>query len=437
MNPVPVKELQKKNLRQQVVDYMYLISLRNAKAIEEVSPILVASLENEYDASRQGLLHFVKGITCFFRNNYDQARTELEKIFELPLSLEDADIHGIGYMGLGLTHRSAGHLDEAVTNLFRATQIITKAGPFKPFLVYCFQQLGDIHVAINEYENAVVYFTNAYDSRATEVDNLASFRYHMGLGDCYLKMKDHQRSEFHLLQAQSARDLPPPMMSRVDNDLGELYVEMCEFDKAEVLLVNSLKIRESHKLEDAACTSMTSLAEVFLHQNKTGEALAMLHKCLELVDKYQTKWKKIRVLHLLAKAYTAKGECETAVRYYEEYNALYEKIKSEQERNIFKFKNAQIERQKQIISEKHRELAVTLEEIKRLKVNQRAAVFSWTTIIILVIVTELFLDPFIDNYAYNNFISLTVKVLIACLFKPLDGLYEKMLWKRTLRKPAS
>jgi tetratricopeptide (TPR) repeat protein len=295
--------------------------------------------------------------------------------------------------------------------------------------------LGEIHVAIQEYENAIKYFTNAFAIVDGNANAIATLRYHNGLGGCYLKMKDYAKSEFHLTKSLEVKDLPPTIISRVENDLGELYLETKEYDKAERLLSSSLAVREANKLEDAACTSMTSLAEVYLRQNRISEALQLLDRCLGLVEKYQTKLKKVRVLSLMARAHGLSENYEEATRYYEQHQLLYDSVKSESERNIFKFKNAQIEKQKKIISDKHKQLAVTVEEIKRLKVNRKAAIFSWITIIILVVISELFLDPFIDNYAYNNLLSLLVKVMIALLFKPIDGLYEKILWQRAIKKP--
>ena len=103
---------------------------------------------------------------------------------------------------------------------------------------------------------------------------------------------------------------------------------------------------------------------------------------------------------------------------------------------ILKLKNEQIERQKKIIQDKHQQLTTTFEQIKQLKINRKAVFFSWLTVIVLVLTSEMFLDPFIENYSYNTLISLLVKIGIALLFKPLDGLYEKILWERTIRKVA-
>ncbi len=412
---------------------MYLVATRDQDGIESSFPVLTRSLEHQTDPTLQGLLFFVMGITCFFKNNYEEARMHLEKIAGLPLA-EKSDLHGIANMGLGLTYRSLGQLDEAVARLSASAESINQDGPFRLFIAYCHHQLGEIHVTIGEYENAIQHFTNDYTLAKEYHDSLASFRYHMGLGSCYLKMKEYEKGKSHYLQALELKDLLPPIVAIIENELGVLHLKMNDYGQAETYLTNSIAYRESHNLEDAACTGMITLAEVYLLQERNSEAIPLLNRCLTLVEKYHTQWKKITVLSLLARAYSHVKNYEEAVRYYEQYHTLYDKIKGEQERNIFKFKNAQIERQKKIISEKHAQLAATLEEIKRLKVDRKAAFFSWSTIIILVVISELLLDPFIENYSYNNLISLLVKVMIALLFKPLDGLYEKILWERAIKK---
>jgi hypothetical protein len=76
----------------------------------------------------------------------------------------------------------------------------------------------------------------------------------------------------------------------------------------------------------------------------------------------------------------------------------------------------------------------TFEEVKKLKINRKATLFSWLTVIILVLISETFLDPLIEDYAYDTALSLLVKIGIALLFKPIDGIYEKILWKKVINK---
>jgi hypothetical protein len=54
--------------------------------------------------------------------------------------------------------------------------------------------------------------------------------------------------------------------------------------------------------------------------------------------------------------------------------------------------------------------------------------------VLLVLPSLWSLTPMIEHLSYNNVLSLAVKVLIACLFKPIDGIYESILWNRTIKK---
>lgn len=367
-------ETDRSTINKEVVNYMYLVATRNKIEIENKSAALIQSLESQSLPELQALQLFVKGISAFFFNDYTEAIVQFEKVFEL--NPQDSNQTGIAHMGLGFTLRSTGRLDEAVTHLSSATELIEADGEFQPFMAYCYQSLGDIHTTINEYEMAINYFNSSYKSTRTDHDRSAFFRLHIGLGSCYLKMKEYEKSKFHLTTALSVNDRPPPIISRVNNDLGILYLEIKEYDEAEKFLTSSLATREANGLEDAACTSMIGLAQVYLEQNKIQEAIQLLDRCLLLADKYQAKWKKIEALKLMARAQRSINNYELAVGFYEQYIALYQEVKGEQERNILRFKNEQIERQRKVISDKHSQLAATLEEIKRLKVNRKAIIFS-------------------------------------------------------------
>lgn len=99
---------------------------------------------------------------------------------------------------------------------------------------------------------------------------------------------------------------------------------------------------------------------------------------------------------------------------------------------------AQIAKQKNLISEQNQQiehknfqLKNTLDEVVRLKINHRSVIFSILTVALLVLLTEIYFDPLIDEYAYNTYISLAAKICVALLFKPFEGVYEKVLLKRS------
>lgn len=414
-----------------VIEFMNYVAERNRVGIEQKLTELSGSLDSQTGREAQAFSSIIKGLSAFFGNKYVEARAHFLPVMEKEKL--SGSVRGVALMGLGFTCRSMGSIDEAVAQLTAASECIDPKGRFRSFLMYCYQQLGDIHTTIHENEVALQYFEKGYAAAGRATEGLAYFRYHVGLGHCYLGLKEYAKSEEHYHKALWVENLPSNIIARIENDLGTLYRETRQLEKAEKLLRSSLAVREANKLEDAVCTTMTNLAEVYLDQGRSDEAFRLLERCSELVDKFDTKAKKLQVLKLLAQANRLVGNSDKAIEYYEQYIALFDSLKREQERNIFKFKNKQIEKQKQIIADKHQQLTETFNEIKRLKVNRKAALFSWITIIILVVISELLIDPLIENYSYNTLLSLLLKVGIALLFKPLDGLYENILWKRTMR----
>lgn len=420
------------NIRSEVARYVPLVSSRDPVRIDAKAAELTSYLEAQTGDHSKALLLFVKGMTKHSQTHYNEAKEFFQQCFELDIN--DRDVLGAAHMAFGFSSRSLGNLDEAVNYLYQAAELIDSNGEFKITLPNCYHQLGEIHILINEHKMAIEYFNKAIAISENGTENTALFRVYNGLGICHQSMKEYEKGKEYLTKALRVENLSDALISRGQSDLGILHLELKEYPEAEKLLLSSLKIREKNNLEDASSTSMVYLAEVYIGENKISEAIDLLNRCKVITEKYQTKWKEIKVLGLLASAHSLNGDYKTANQYYQQYNTLQNEVKGEQERKIFKLKNEQIEKQKKIISDKHNQLMATFDEIKRLKINRKAVFFSWVTVIVLVLISEIFLDPLIENYAYNNILSLLVKVLIALLFKPIDGLYEKILLDKALKK---
>jgi tetratricopeptide (TPR) repeat protein len=412
----------------EVTRLMETHSSRKHEEAKIIADKIFAYFEVNDSEHLRGISCFALGMRFHVKSEFKEALIHFERGY-LNAGKEKG-IAAINHFGTALSARSMGNMDEAVSQLFLGVEKINPQGPLKDFLLYMYVQLGEIHIAINEHVIALDFFDKILQANTWK--NMALL--HNSIGSCYHSMKQYEKGrEFHL-KALNSKEISPTLLSKTQNDLGMLYLELNELHQAEEILKKSIAIREEHKMEDAAGTSMCHLAETYLKQNRLNEAIELLNRCKLISEKFDTKWKDVKILSLLARAHSLNHDYKTANAYYEQYNALQNKVKGEQEKNILKLKNEQIEKQKKIIEEKHQQLSVTLEEIKQLKINRKAVLFSWITVIILVLVSEIFIDPIIENYSYNTIISLLVKIGIALLFKPLDGMYESILWKKTIDK---
>ncbi|CAN0148030.1 unnamed protein product, partial [Chrysoparadoxa australica] len=116
------------------------------------------------------------------------------------------------------------------------------------------------------------------------------------------------------------------------------------------------------------------------------------------------------------------------------YDELKTQIQLEQNKNIFRLKNKQIADQHQEIEQKHAELKSTLSELAKIKVSRKAMIYSIFTVVVLVILTEVFLEPMIEQYSINEYISIASKIFIAFLLKPIDSIYERLLFRKAYQR---
>jgi tetratricopeptide (TPR) repeat protein len=379
------------------------------------------------------LRFLIDGVANFYLTKYNVAKdniTQAQRSFKTGFP---TDILGAIYLVQGAIFRSLGEIDLAVENQFLATETLNKDGYFKISYAYANYQLGEIHVSIGEFDNAQIYYEEALSVILKTDDVTATFRINNALGICFLHFKDFVKSESYLNTALAIDGITAAEKSGGLCDLGILNMKTKEYATATKVLQESLEIRRSNNLEDAASTSLIYLGSAYLKQDDTINALNVLKEALLITKKFNALGKKIKVYRLLSKAYESLGQADTALRYFNEYDTLNNEIRSQQEHKIFRLKNKQIESQKQQVHEKNVQLKATLDELAKVKNSRKSLFFSIGTAITLVILTEAFFDPLIDSYAYNVYLSLGVKVLIALMLKPMESFYERILFRKAMK----
>ena len=78
---------------------------------------------------------------------------------------------------------------------------------------------------------------------------------------------------------------------------------------------------------------------------------------------------------------------------------------------------------------KNIELQSTIDELTKARVGRKAQTIILFLGLSLFILEELILEPFIDNYSTNIWLSLSIKLIIALLLKPLESFIESFLLK--------
>lgn len=81
------------------------------------------------------------------------------------------------------------------------------------------------------------------------------------------------------------------------------------------------------------------------------------------------------------------------------------------------------------LNDKNVELQNTIDDLLKARVGRKATTIVFIFALVLFVFSEALIEPYIDSYANNIYISLAVKAVIAMSIKPLEMLVEDSLLK--------
>lgn len=385
----------------------------------------------ELNYEKKGYQAVINGLADFYLTNYDDAIGHLNEALERSSS---PDLNGLSHMLLGATSRSQGKIDLAVKHLSESEVLLKPSEYFREYFTYVYYQLGEIYLGINEFDLALGYYHQGLQVANEDMLPTVSFRLQNGLGNCLLKVNRTSESEEMLTNAVSISGISIAEKSRGLCDLGSFYIEMEKFDAAEQNLRESLSLRTGNELVDASSTSMIELAKLYLKTSRYHEAKELLDRAYNISIEFKSESKRIVIEQLLAETFFQLEKWNEAADSFRQSYKNTSELRTKREHQIFKLKNAQIEEKKEALADKNTKLKTTLDEIAQLRRNRKSLIFSIVTGVILVLLTELFLDPFIEEVSYNGVISISAKVVIALLLKPMESLYDRILFNRAIKR---
>ena len=86
------------------------------------------------------------------------------------------------------------------------------------------------------------------------------------------------------------------------------------------------------------------------------------------------------------------------------------------------------------LNDKNIELQNTIDDLVKAKVGRKATTIVFIFALILFVFSEALIEPYIESYANDIYLSLAIKALIAMSIKPVEMLVENTMLKRARRQ---
>ncbi len=237
------------------------------------------------DPSAKGIALLSEALGNYYSTRFDRVTQPAEEAILLLSPSGNKDLIGSAHMVIGVNYRSLGEVDDAVEHLLLGADMIDPKGPMAVYACYCFYQLAEINVYINDNEAAKHHYLKAAEMAESVNQQVPLFRAYNGLGNLHMAQGDMEEAKKYLDLALSFSEMTASQTSRGLCDLGNYYIKLGAYDEAIAHLEKSYAQRMHAQLEDAASTSLISLAEAKIASNRTDEAIADLTEALSITEK--------------------------------------------------------------------------------------------------------------------------------------------------------
>jgi len=309
---------------------------------------LYLSRGNELELSI-GLRSLLKAITCYYQTHFDKTVEPVKEAITLFKKLKHNDLLGLSYMIYGANCRSLGEIDEAVKYLYQGIEHIDDAGNVVLYKCYCYYQLAEINVSINDNEGARTNYLKAAEMAEKINDSTGTFRSYNGLGNLFIVEENYLEALVYLNKTLAINGITDAERSRTFCDLGVYYAKTDNLQQSKNYFEKSVEIRKELNLKNAESTALIGLGGTLLALGLPDASIEKLNEALVICQEFNSRQKLMECYHLLAKAYQKNGNWQLSVEAYEQYDVLQQEVSSKQLQKIYQLKNNKIAEQKQQI----------------------------------------------------------------------------------------
>ncbi|MCH2235378.1 MAG: SpoIIE family protein phosphatase [Crocinitomicaceae bacterium] len=343
--------------------YLQLTSIGDLNKIQAERDVIRNAFEKIDPEYGEPCIAMMDAVYYYFISDGAKAIAKFEEVLPPNFQWKSRNITGTLQVLLGGTYRSIGELDKCIYHQLIAKSIFNAHGDLSRFLVFCYYNLSEVYMQINELEQAAECLREGLN---VIVEKENKFRLLSSLGNLHLTKNELHAAEEYFLEAKYIAE-GNSQNARVLYDLALLEIEKENFKKAIEYAQESYDIRIDSGLRDAASSSQILIGKSHRALNNLEEALKHLYEALETTKEFEAKAKSKEVYQLLSTIHESKGNWEEAYKCFKQYEEFQSGLFSNQQKEIFKLKNAEIRKQKGIIEEAHKEITDSINYAERIQ----------------------------------------------------------------------
>ncbi|HEY0059627.1 MAG TPA: tetratricopeptide repeat protein [Flavisolibacter sp.] len=269
------------------------------------------------------------GFSEMVQANYEAAFAIFFRASSIFESLGDPEGRGHALYNIGVTYSRTGDYSEAVTILEQSLSI-RRSLHDKEGEAACLMQLAYIYERFGNDTEALDYYNDCIELRK-EIGDIAGIGAALvGTGIIRQKRKEFGAAEADLKKSLAIREEIGEVHGWLVsmNYLAELYIIQQKLGEAESYLDTAIRKANEQVPPFAAnlCRLYTSLSKVHVATGRFPEAIDMLQQALEAALKANLKYLLYDIYLSLSQVYKQKGDLAQALESYESFHLVREEV---------------------------------------------------------------------------------------------------------------
>ena len=276
-----------------------------------------------------------------------------EKVLVLLKELKNDTLTGSVYYNLVLTYKEKGLNDRAIENLYEALRFFEKIN-YKVQIAKCYQTLGNIYREVEKDSLSLVYHHKALDIYQSEKNNRAVASVLNDMGNTYKQLYDYEKALEFYQRSMSVGD--SAFNAITFGNIAEVYQRKGDYKNAETYYLRAIKLRGASKDIKALAYALAELGGLYVELNNQDKAENFLGDAAKIAGQHEYVDILLRTLELQQILSEKKGDVAGAYRYLKNSLTLRKEVfdisKQEKiEQKTIEFGVRELERENELLAE--------------------------------------------------------------------------------------
>jgi signal transduction histidine kinase len=264
----------------------------------------------------------VRAFVHYIRADFPTALSEA--IEALQLAAGDLEAECRARSVLAMVHWSLGNYEEALNNGERTIELLDRMGD-RAAKAFALTIKGGILLSLGQPDEALRWHQRSIEEfKAMPEEAVGRARAMSGLGLAYLAQQRSQEALPVLLEALQIAQAANHRItiSRIFNDLGEVFEALQNDDQALRYHQDALAIRVQDGYRQAETTSLLALGRIHVRRKEYDRALELLERGLGLARELEIRPRIAQFHHTLADAHQQLGQLAPALHHFMEAETI-------------------------------------------------------------------------------------------------------------------